>query len=146
MCILPSSPCLPGCYITIRWLDSFLMVLHGTRRLLHFACLLLVYCHVWWKFSVLELSLNWCVCLVKVNSAYVFVHLQIGSAAEEPRVLCIVQDTTNAKTVNERLTLNLPASTTVNKLCEDVAHKAGYVNGTFCLAWANKSDMVRVLP
>uniref|UniRef100_A0A673FZ85 Ubiquitin carboxyl-terminal hydrolase 47 n=1 Tax=Sinocyclocheilus rhinocerous TaxID=307959 RepID=A0A673FZ85_9TELE len=67
----------------------------------------------------------------------------IGSAAEEPRVLCIVQDTTNAKTVNERLTLNLPASTTVNKLYEDVAHKAGYVNGTFCLAWANTGNMVR---
>uniref|UniRef100_A0A8C1UQH5 Ubiquitin carboxyl-terminal hydrolase 47 n=1 Tax=Cyprinus carpio TaxID=7962 RepID=A0A8C1UQH5_CYPCA len=61
--------------------------------------------------------------------------------SEEPRVLCIVQDTTNAKTVNERLTLNLPASTTVNKLYEDVAHKAGYVNGTFCLAWANTGDM-----
>uniref|UniRef100_A0A672RUZ6 Ubiquitin carboxyl-terminal hydrolase 47 n=1 Tax=Sinocyclocheilus grahami TaxID=75366 RepID=A0A672RUZ6_SINGR len=66
-----------------------------------------------------------------------------GSAAEEPRVLCIVQDTTNAKTVNERLTLNLPASTTVNKFYEDVAHKAGYVNGTFCLAWANTGNMVR---
>uniref|UniRef100_A0A672RVB6 Ubiquitin carboxyl-terminal hydrolase 47 n=1 Tax=Sinocyclocheilus grahami TaxID=75366 RepID=A0A672RVB6_SINGR len=64
-----------------------------------------------------------------------------GSAAEEPRVLCIVQDTTNAKTVNERLTLNLPASTTVNKFYEDVAHKAGYVNGTFCLAWANTGNM-----
>uniref|UniRef100_A0A8C1K5R9 Ubiquitin carboxyl-terminal hydrolase 47 n=1 Tax=Cyprinus carpio TaxID=7962 RepID=A0A8C1K5R9_CYPCA len=73
--------------------------------------------------------------------SYAFVHLQIESAAEEPRVLCIVQDTTNAKTVNERLTLNLPASTTVNKLYEDVAHKAGYVNGTFCLAWANTGDM-----
>uniref|UniRef100_A0A673MHA3 Ubiquitin carboxyl-terminal hydrolase 47 n=1 Tax=Sinocyclocheilus rhinocerous TaxID=307959 RepID=A0A673MHA3_9TELE len=67
-------------------------------------------------------------------------------AAEEPRVLCIVQDTTNAKTVNERLTLNLPASTTVSKLYEDVAHKAGYANGTFCLAWANTGAMVRVLP
>uniref|UniRef100_A0A8C1UU01 Ubiquitin carboxyl-terminal hydrolase 47 n=1 Tax=Cyprinus carpio TaxID=7962 RepID=A0A8C1UU01_CYPCA len=67
--------------------------------------------------------------------------LKTNSAAEEPRVLCIVQDTTNAKTVNERLTLNLPASTTVNKLYEDVAHKAGYVNGTFCLAWANTGDM-----
>ncbi|XP_059393729.1 ubiquitin carboxyl-terminal hydrolase 47 isoform X2 [Carassius carassius] len=66
---------------------------------------------------------------------------EIESAAEEPRVLCIVQDTTNAKTVNERLTLNLPASTTVNKLYEDVAHKAGYVNGTFCLGWANSGDM-----
>uniref|UniRef100_A0A8C1K5V2 Ubiquitin carboxyl-terminal hydrolase 47 n=1 Tax=Cyprinus carpio TaxID=7962 RepID=A0A8C1K5V2_CYPCA len=75
---------------------------------------------------------------------YAFVHLQIESAAEEPRVLCIVQDTTNAKTVNERLTLNLPASTTVNKLYEDVAHKAGYVNGTFCLAWANTGDMVKL--
>ncbi|XP_048042176.1 ubiquitin carboxyl-terminal hydrolase 47 isoform X1 [Megalobrama amblycephala] len=66
---------------------------------------------------------------------------QIESAAEEPRVLCIVQDTTNAKTISERLTINLPASTTVNKFYEDVAHKAGYVNGTFCLAWANAGDM-----
>uniref|UniRef100_A0A672LSQ4 Ubiquitin carboxyl-terminal hydrolase 47 n=1 Tax=Sinocyclocheilus grahami TaxID=75366 RepID=A0A672LSQ4_SINGR len=46
-------------------------------------------------------------------------------------------DTTSAKTINERLTLNLPASTPVNKLYEDVAHKAGYVNGTFYLTWAN---------
>uniref|UniRef100_A0A8C2DT02 Ubiquitin carboxyl-terminal hydrolase 47 n=1 Tax=Cyprinus carpio TaxID=7962 RepID=A0A8C2DT02_CYPCA len=65
---------------------------------------------------------------------------QIESAAEEPRVLCIVQDTTSSKTINERLTLNLPASTTVNKLYEDVAHKAGYVNGTFCLGWVNTGD------
>uniref|UniRef100_A0A8C1NGT5 Ubiquitin carboxyl-terminal hydrolase 47 n=1 Tax=Cyprinus carpio TaxID=7962 RepID=A0A8C1NGT5_CYPCA len=64
----------------------------------------------------------------------------IESAAEEPRVLCIVQDTTSSKTINERLTLNLPASTTVNKLYEDVAHKAGYVNGTFCLGWVNTGD------
>ncbi|XP_036441885.1 ubiquitin carboxyl-terminal hydrolase 47 isoform X5 [Colossoma macropomum] len=66
---------------------------------------------------------------------------EIESAAEEPRVLCIVQDTTNAKTVNERLTLNLPASTSLSKLYEDVAHKAGYVNGTFELAWGNLSDV-----
>ncbi|TRY93266.1 hypothetical protein DNTS_021645 [Danionella cerebrum] len=71
---------------------------------------------------------------------------EIESAAEEPRVLCIVQDTTNAKTVNERLTLNLPASTTVNKLYEDVAHKAGYVKGTFCLAWTNTPDMAPLDP
>lgn len=70
--------------------------------------------------------------------------LQIENAAEEPRVLCIVQDTTNSKTVNERLTLNLPASTTLSKLFEDVAHKAGYVNGTFELAWANVADLVSV--
>lgn len=88
-----------------------------------------------------------CVCLVKVNLTLTLcVHSQIESAAEEPRVLCIVQDTTNAKTVNERLTLNLPASTTVNKFYEDVAHKAGYVNGTFCLAWANAGDGVRDFP
>ncbi|KAL1270662.1 hypothetical protein QQF64_029678 [Cirrhinus molitorella] len=67
---------------------------------------------------------------------------EIESAAEEPRVLCIVQDITNAKTVTEKLTLNLPASTTVNKLYEDVAQKAGYVNGTFCLAWTNTGDVV----
>ncbi|XP_030650227.1 ubiquitin carboxyl-terminal hydrolase 47 isoform X2 [Chanos chanos] len=66
---------------------------------------------------------------------------EIESAAEEPRVLCIVQDTTNAKTVTERLTLNLPASTSLSKLFEDVAHKAGYVNGTFDLAWSNTPDM-----
>ncbi|XP_026071619.1 ubiquitin carboxyl-terminal hydrolase 47-like [Carassius auratus] len=65
---------------------------------------------------------------------------EIESAAEEPRVLCIVQDLTSAKTINEKLTLNLPASTTVSKLYEDVAHNAGYVNGTFCLGWANTGD------
>ncbi|MBN3279826.1 UBP47 hydrolase, partial [Polyodon spathula] len=54
----------------------------------------------------------------------------IENAADEPRVLCIIQDTTNAKTVNERLTLNLPASTSLRKLFEDVASKAGYVNDT----------------
>uniref|UniRef100_A0A8C7Y2Z6 Ubiquitin carboxyl-terminal hydrolase 47 n=1 Tax=Oryzias sinensis TaxID=183150 RepID=A0A8C7Y2Z6_9TELE len=68
---------------------------------------------------------------------------QIHNAAEEPRVLCIIQDTTSAKTVNERLTLNLPASTTLSKLYEDVAHKAGYIKGTFDLAWGNVLDMVR---
>ncbi|KAK6294582.1 hypothetical protein J4Q44_G00354120 [Coregonus suidteri] len=71
---------------------------------------------------------------------------QIENAAEEPRVLCIVQDTTNAKTVNERLTLNLPASTTLSKLFEDVAHKASYVNGTFDLAWGNTGDMGSLEP
>lgn len=58
-------------------------------------------------------------------------------------MLCIIRDTTSAKAVNERLTLNLPASTTLSKLYEDVAHKAGYVSGTFDLAWGNTPDMVR---
>lgn len=71
--------------------------------------------------------------------------LQIENAAEEPRVLCIIQDTTNSKTVNERLTINLPASTSLSKLHEDVAHKAGYVIGTFDLAWGNLSTMVSQL-
>ncbi|KAJ4946982.1 hypothetical protein JOQ06_009025 [Pogonophryne albipinna] len=66
---------------------------------------------------------------------------QIQNAAEEPRVLCIIQDITSAKTVNERLTLNLPASTTLSKLYDDVAHKAGYVKATFDLAWGNTQDM-----
>uniref|UniRef100_A0A8C5HBE9 Ubiquitin carboxyl-terminal hydrolase 47 n=1 Tax=Gouania willdenowi TaxID=441366 RepID=A0A8C5HBE9_GOUWI len=66
---------------------------------------------------------------------------QIHNAAEEPRVLCIIQDITSAKTVNERLTFNLPASTALSKLYEDVAHKAGYVNGSFDLAWGNTQDM-----
>lgn len=68
--------------------------------------------------------------------------VQIQNAAEEPRVLCIIQDTTNARTVNERLTLNLPVSTTLSKLHEDVAHKAGYLNGTFELTWGNAPNMV----
>ncbi|KAK6472595.1 ubiquitin carboxyl-terminal hydrolase 47-like isoform X2 [Huso huso] len=66
---------------------------------------------------------------------------QIENAADEPRVLCIVQDTTNAKTVNERLTLNLPASTSLRKLFEDVASKAGYVNDTFDLVWGSPTDL-----
>ncbi|XP_043955559.1 ubiquitin carboxyl-terminal hydrolase 47 isoform X2 [Gambusia affinis] len=70
-----------------------------------------------------------------------FVPKEIHNAAEEPRVLCIIQDTTSAKTVNERLTFNLPASTTLSKLYEDVAHKAGYVNGSFDLTWGNTQNM-----
>uniref|UniRef100_A0A3B5QI93 Ubiquitin carboxyl-terminal hydrolase 47 n=1 Tax=Xiphophorus maculatus TaxID=8083 RepID=A0A3B5QI93_XIPMA len=70
-----------------------------------------------------------------------FVPKEIHNAAEEPRVLCIIQDTTRARTVNERLTLNLPASTTLSKLYEDVAHKAGYVNGSFDLTWGNTQNM-----
>ncbi|KAF4009021.1 hypothetical protein G4228_000018 [Cervus hanglu yarkandensis] len=62
---------------------------------------------------------------------------EIENAAEEPRVLCIIQDTTNSKTVNERITLNLPASTPLRKLFEDVANKVGYINGTFDLVWGN---------
>lgn len=68
--------------------------------------------------------------------------VQIHNAAEEPRALCIIQDTTNARTVNERLTLNLPASTPLSKLHEDVAHKAGYVTGTFELTWGNAPNTV----
>lgn len=63
--------------------------------------------------------------------------MQTENAADEPRVLCIIQDTTNSKTVNERITLNLPASTPVKRLFEDVATKVGYVNGTFDLIWGN---------
>uniref|UniRef100_UPI00398E4669 ubiquitin carboxyl-terminal hydrolase 47 isoform X2 n=1 Tax=Pristiophorus japonicus TaxID=55135 RepID=UPI00398E4669 len=62
---------------------------------------------------------------------------QSEAAADEPRVLCIVQDTTNAKTVTQRLTLNLPASTPLKRLFDDVSAKAGYVNGTFELVWSN---------
>lgn len=66
---------------------------------------------------------------------------QVESAAEEPRVLCIIQDTTNSKTVNERVTLNLPASTPLKRLFEDVASKVGYVNGTFDLVWGNGDNV-----
>ncbi|XP_015193746.1 ubiquitin carboxyl-terminal hydrolase 47 isoform X2 [Lepisosteus oculatus] len=66
---------------------------------------------------------------------------QIENAADEPRVLCIIQDTTSAKSVNEKLTFNLPASTPLRKLFEDVASKAGYVNGTFDLTWGSGTDM-----
>ncbi|KAH0502829.1 Ubiquitin carboxyl-terminal hydrolase 47 [Microtus ochrogaster] len=72
--------------------------------------------------------------------------LRIENAAEEPRVLCIIQDTTNSKTVNERITLNLPASTPVRKLFEDVANKVGYINGTFDLAWGNGVNTTDTAP
>ncbi|XP_068947330.1 ubiquitin carboxyl-terminal hydrolase 47 isoform X4 [Petaurus breviceps papuanus] len=71
---------------------------------------------------------------------------QIENAAEEPRVLCIIQDTTNSKTVNERITLNLPASTPLRKLFEDVAIKVGYVNGTFDLVWGNGINATDMTP
>ncbi|XP_066495336.1 ubiquitin carboxyl-terminal hydrolase 47 isoform X1 [Tiliqua scincoides] len=71
---------------------------------------------------------------------------QIESAADEPRVLCIIQDTTNSKTVNERITLNLPASTPLKRLFEDVATKVGYVNGTFELVWGNGVSVADTIP
>uniref|UniRef100_A0A1W7RBZ2 Ubiquitin carboxyl-terminal hydrolase 47 n=1 Tax=Agkistrodon contortrix contortrix TaxID=8713 RepID=A0A1W7RBZ2_AGKCO len=71
---------------------------------------------------------------------------EIESAADELRVLCIIQDTTNAKTVNERITLNLPASTPVKKLFEDIASKVGYVNGTFDLIWENGVSVANTTP
>ncbi|XP_077309692.1 ubiquitin carboxyl-terminal hydrolase 47 isoform X4 [Lithobates pipiens] len=74
---------------------------------------------------------------------------QIENAADEPRVLCIVQDTTNCKTINERITLNLPASTTVHQLFKDVAGKVGYVSGTFSLKRGNvgsTEDMTELDP
>ncbi|NXS94010.1 UBP47 hydrolase, partial [Jacana jacana] len=61
------------------------------------------------------------------------------SAAEEPRVLCIIQDTTNSKTVNE-------PSTPLKRLFEDVASKVGYVNGTFDLVWGNGDDVTDTSP
>lgn len=71
---------------------------------------------------------------------------EIENAAEEPRVLCIIQDTTNSKTVNERITVNLPASTPVRKLFEDVANKVGYINGTFDLTWGNGINTADLAP
>ncbi|XP_048711796.1 ubiquitin carboxyl-terminal hydrolase 47 isoform X2 [Caretta caretta] len=71
---------------------------------------------------------------------------QIESAADEPRVLCIIQDITNSKTVNERITLNLPASTPLRRLFEDVASKVGYVNGTFDLVWGNGINVADMTP
>ena len=71
---------------------------------------------------------------------------EIENAAEEPRVLCIIQDTTNSKTVNERITLNLPASTPLRKLFEDVANKVGYINGTFDLVWGNGINTADMAP
>ncbi|OXB60407.1 hypothetical protein ASZ78_000813 [Callipepla squamata] len=71
---------------------------------------------------------------------------EVESAAEEPRVLCIIQDTTNSKTVNERVTLNVPASTPLKKLFEDVASKVGYVNGTFDLVWGNGDSVTDMTP
>uniref|UniRef100_A0A7M4EEK9 Ubiquitin carboxyl-terminal hydrolase 47 n=1 Tax=Crocodylus porosus TaxID=8502 RepID=A0A7M4EEK9_CROPO len=71
---------------------------------------------------------------------------QIESAADEPRVLCIIQDTTNSKTVNERVTLNLPASTPLRRLFEDVSSKVGYVNGTFDLVWGNGVNVADMTP
>uniref|UniRef100_A0A8C3KXN9 Ubiquitin carboxyl-terminal hydrolase 47 n=1 Tax=Chrysolophus pictus TaxID=9089 RepID=A0A8C3KXN9_CHRPC len=69
-----------------------------------------------------------------------------SNAAEEPRVLCIIQDTTSSKTVNERVTLNVPASTPLKKLFEDVASKVGYVNGTFDLVWGNGDNVTDMTP
>ena len=53
-------------------------------------------------------------------------------AADEPRVVCIVRDMTNAET-QTALTLTLPASTKAKRLIEEVGSQLGYVYDTFNL-------------
>lgn len=48
--------------------------------------------------------------------------------------------------MNERITLNLPASTPLRKLFEDVANKVGYINGTFDLVWGNGINTADMAP
>uniref|UniRef100_A0A8C5Q3U5 Ubiquitin carboxyl-terminal hydrolase 47 n=1 Tax=Leptobrachium leishanense TaxID=445787 RepID=A0A8C5Q3U5_9ANUR len=87
---------------------------------------------------MLTFLVNWFLTCTKSKDKFRLIILsQIENAADEPRVLCIVQDTTNCRTVNERITLNLPASTSVKQLFEDVSCKAGYVSGSFSLTWGN---------
>jgi ubiquitin carboxyl-terminal hydrolase 47 len=59
---------------------------------------------------------------------------QATSAADEPRVLCVIRDMTNS-TAQNKITLNLPASTTCHELLVDVAKNLGYVDDTFSLAY-----------
>ncbi|XP_073434473.1 ubiquitin carboxyl-terminal hydrolase 47 isoform X1 [Dendrobates tinctorius] len=95
-------------------------------------------------FSLLRFLINLFLSCSKSKDEFRLIILsQIENAADEPRVLCIVQDTTSCKTINERVTLNLPASTTVRQLYVDVASKVGYVTGTFSLKCGN-GDMAEL--
>ena len=54
--------------------------------------------------------------------------------ADEPMVLCVIRDMTNAD-IQSKITMNMPASMTVQDLIEDVARKFGYKEGSFNLTY-----------
>ncbi|XP_035663404.1 ubiquitin carboxyl-terminal hydrolase 47-like isoform X1 [Branchiostoma floridae] len=56
-------------------------------------------------------------------------------AADEPKMLCLVRDMCTVNYSRSRITLNLPASTTMCSLYNEVAQHANYVPGTFLLQW-----------
>ncbi|XP_072165726.1 ubiquitin carboxyl-terminal hydrolase 47-like [Diadema setosum] len=55
--------------------------------------------------------------------------------ADLPKILCIIQDVTNPQWQTCKFTVNLPMSTTVAELCEEVARQANYEPDTFELLW-----------
>lgn len=63
------------------------------------------------------------------------VSVENTSPADEPTVLCIVKDETNADWKHNRHTINLPASTLVQELYSHVAKQVSYVEDTFLLVW-----------
>ena len=61
-------------------------------------------------------------------------YLQTSCVADQPKVLCIIRDMTNADVQNKN-TLNLPASTSVAALIEEVARMYGYEADSFSLLY-----------
>ena len=63
---------------------------------------------------------------------------QMSSAADEPRVLCVVRDMTNLENQN-KFTMNLPYTTAVRSFLKDVAERLGYVDDTFVVSYERPS-------
>lgn len=58
----------------------------------------------------------------------------MGSAADEPRVLCVVRDMTNL--VNQtKFTLNLPFTTQIAAFLKDIAVRLGYEEDSFIVSY-----------
>ena len=57
-----------------------------------------------------------------------------NSAADEPRVICIIRDTTNAQDIQPK-SITLPASYTVQQLANAVAKEYGYERQSFGLQY-----------
>ena len=58
----------------------------------------------------------------------------MGSAGDEPRVLCIIRDMTN-NDVQTKFTLNLPFTTSVREFITHIGQRLGYEFDTFIVSY-----------
>lgn len=72
---------------------------------------------------------------------------QNASAADEPKVLCIIRDMVDPHANAVKHTMNLPASSLVQMFINDISKQFGYMLGTISVHYERQesSDIVEVV-